>query len=63
LEEILTHNLLGIEVDLKLFFSCSLEIVMRPLWKESSLLTLYSCFWGPFGSLHITIAVTGHFYR
>jgi len=31
LEEILTHNLLGIEVDLKLFLICSLEMVMGSL--------------------------------
>ena len=31
LEEILTHNFLGIEVGLKLFFICKLEMVVRPL--------------------------------
>jgi len=33
LEEILTHNFLGIEVGLKLFFVCTLEMVVKPLWK------------------------------
>jgi len=32
LEEILTHNFLGIEVGLKLFFICSLEMVVASLW-------------------------------
>jgi len=31
LEEILTHNVLGIEVRLKLFFICTLEMVVKPL--------------------------------
>jgi len=51
LEEILTYNLLGIEVGLKLFFICSLEMVVGPLWKESSLLTHYSCCWCPLWQL------------
>jgi len=51
LEEILTHNFLGIEVGLKLFFICSLEMVVWSLWKDSSLLTHYSCCWGPFDSI------------
>jgi len=46
LEEILTHNLLDIEVGLKLFFICSLEMVVGSLWKEGSLLTHYNCCWG-----------------
>jgi len=61
LEEILTHNLLDIEVGLKLFFICSLEMVVGSLWKESSLLTQYSCCWGPFDSLHIKVAAGGPF--
>ena len=36
LEEILTHNFLGIEVGLKLFFICSLEMVVGPLWKDGT---------------------------
>jgi len=51
LEEILTHNLLGIEVGLKLFFVCSLEMVVGPFWKESSLLAHYNCCWCPFWQL------------
>ena len=39
LEEILTHNFFGIEVGLKLSFICTLEMVVGPLWKHSSLLT------------------------
>jgi len=31
LEEILTHNFLGIEVGLKLFFIFTLELVVKPL--------------------------------
>jgi len=38
LEEILTHKFLGIEVGLKLFFICTLEMVVRPFWKHNSLL-------------------------
>jgi len=47
LEEIVIHNFLGTEVGLKLFFVCSLEMVVWSLWKDSSLLTHYSCCWGP----------------
>jgi len=47
LEEILTHSFLGIEVGLKLFFICTLKMVVGPLWKHSSLLTHYSCCWWP----------------
>jgi len=36
LQEVLTHNFLGIEVGLKLFFICSLEMVVGPLWKYSN---------------------------
>jgi len=36
LEESLTHNLLGVEVDLKLFLICSLEMVMGSLWKDGT---------------------------
>jgi len=43
LEEILNHNFLGVEVGLKLFFICSLEVVVGSLWKDDS----YSCCWGP----------------
>jgi len=38
-EEILTdifYNFLGIEVGLKLFFICSLEMVVRSLWKDAT---------------------------
>jgi len=42
-----TPNFLGIEVGLKLFFICTLEMVVGPLWKHSSLLTHYSCCWWP----------------
>ena len=45
LEEILTHNFLGIEVGLTLFFICTFEMVVGPLRKHSS--------------LHITVAVGG----
>jgi len=45
LEEILTHNFLRTEVGLKLFFICTLEMVMRPIWKYSNC-TLKSLF-GP----------------
>jgi len=31
LEEILTHHALGIDVGLKLFFICTLEMVVGPL--------------------------------
>jgi len=44
-EEILTHNFLGIEVGLKLFFICTLEMVVGSLWKHSSPLIHYSCCW------------------
>ena len=36
LEEILTHNFLGIEVGFKLFFICTLEMVVGPRWKFST---------------------------
>jgi len=38
LEKILTHNFLGrpIEVGLKLFLICTLEVVMGSLWKDST---------------------------
>jgi len=36
LEEILTHNFLDIEVGLKLFFVCSLEIVVGAFWKDGT---------------------------
>jgi len=39
------HNFLRTEVGLKLFFICTLEMVMRPLWKYSNC-TLKSLF-GP----------------
>jgi len=45
LEVVLIHNILGIEVGLKLFFICTLEMVVESLWKHSSLLTHYSCCW------------------
>ena len=48
LEEILTHNFLGIEGGLKLFFICTLEMVVGPVCKHSSLLAHYICCWGPF---------------
>ena len=47
LEEILTHNFLGIEGGLKLFFICTLEMVVGPVCKHSSLLAHYICCWGP----------------
>ena len=46
LDEILTHDFLGIEVGSKLIFIFTLEMV-GPLWKHSSLLTHYSCCWWP----------------
>jgi len=36
LKEILTHNFLGKEVGLKLFFLCSLEMLVGALWKEGT---------------------------
>jgi len=45
-EEILTHNFLGIEVGLKLFFICSLEMVVWSLERTAAY-------------LHITVAVGG----
>jgi len=39
------------EVGLKLFFICSLEMVVGPLWKEISLLTHYSYCWWPLWQL------------
>jgi len=36
LREILTHNFLGIDAGLKLFFICTLEMVAGPLWKYST---------------------------
>jgi len=61
LEEILTHNFLGIEVDLKLFFIFSLEMVVGSLWKDSTY-TLQLLLGLPLKAyyLHITVAVGGH---
>jgi len=36
LVEILTQNVLGIEVGLKLFFICTLTMVVGPLWKYNT---------------------------
>jgi len=40
LEDILTHNFLGIEVGLKLFFICTLEMVVGSLWKQGTYITV-----------------------
>jgi len=47
LEEISTHNFLGIEVGLKLFFIFTLEMVVKPLWKYSTytLKLLFGLLW------------------
>ena len=47
LEETLTNNFLGIEVGLKLFFICLLEMVVGPLWLYSTN-TLQLLLGGPF---------------
>jgi len=77
LEEILTHNFLGIEVGLKLFFICSLEMVVGSLWKDGtytlqlllrslwqhSTCTLQLLYGSPLKArcLHIKVAVGGPF--
>jgi len=60
LEETLTNNFLGVEVGLKRFFICLLEMVVGPLWKYSTN-TLHLLLGGPLKSryLHITVAVWG----
>ena len=40
LEKILTHNFLSREVGLKLFFICTLEMVVGPFWKYSTYIKL-----------------------
>jgi len=45
LEEILTHNFLGIEVYLKLFLFAHWSWWRPPF--ENTALTHYSCCWGP----------------
>jgi len=41
-----THNFLGREVGLKLFFICTLEMVLGPLWKYSTYNKV--AVWAPF---------------
>jgi len=51
LEEILTRNFLGIEVVLKLFFICSLEMVVGRFERTVAYLHITVAVGGPFDSI------------